>query len=260
MEQKNDNEIAQSRIQEIRKRHAKIGGHLRNTLDEAVRIGELLTAQKTELKHGAWIPWISEHLPFSERLARDYMRFWNRREDLKSASLADLDLSGARKLLAESTVEVETVEVKTAEEIGEEVHGILKDAETLPEMILVLQDYRKKHLKLGRKFPVKDKRRLKCLQRNLCAQRFLGHVLRLWEKLSAWNKEMDCYFAMADKADEAEGDALRLRWDEIFERYEWLRGPVYQKKMRELEKKYEKQITEEIEEEIKNRRSRAGVF
>jgi hypothetical protein len=92
------NEIEKSRVAEIVKLHAEIGGYLRMTLDKAIRIGELLTEQKTGLKHGAWLPWIESNLPFSERTAQDYMRFYDRREELKSASVADL--RAARKLLA----------------------------------------------------------------------------------------------------------------------------------------------------------------
>lgn len=92
------NEIEKSRVAEIVKLHAEIGGYLKMTLDKAIRIGGLLTEQKAECGHGAWLPWLEANLPFSERLARDYMRFWERRDELKSANLADL--TDARKYLA----------------------------------------------------------------------------------------------------------------------------------------------------------------
>jgi len=38
-------ELEQSRVAEIVKLHAEIGGYLRMTLDKAIRIGKLLTAQ-----------------------------------------------------------------------------------------------------------------------------------------------------------------------------------------------------------------------
>ena len=61
------------------------------------RIGELLTEQKAGMKHGNWLPWIKENLPFSERTARDYLRFYDRREELKTARVADM--AEARKFL-----------------------------------------------------------------------------------------------------------------------------------------------------------------
>ena len=91
------NEIEKSRVTEIQQLHAEIGGYLKMTLDKAIRIGELLTAQKTECGHGNWIPWIENNLPFSERLVRDYVRFYDRREELKTARVADL--SQARRFL-----------------------------------------------------------------------------------------------------------------------------------------------------------------
>ncbi|MBW8003978.1 MAG: DUF3102 domain-containing protein, partial [Planctomycetes bacterium] len=91
------NEIEKSRITEINTLHSEIGGHLKMTLDKAIRIGELLTEQKAGLQHGKWIPWIEENLPFSERSVRDYMRFYDRREELKTAKIADL--MDARRLL-----------------------------------------------------------------------------------------------------------------------------------------------------------------
>ncbi len=87
-----------SRVKEIRQLHAEIGEALRTTLPKAIRVGELLAAQKAELKHGEWIPWLEKNCPFSERTAQDYMRFHARRADLKSAPGADI--REARKLLA----------------------------------------------------------------------------------------------------------------------------------------------------------------
>jgi hypothetical protein len=92
------NDIEKTRISEIRQLHDEIGGAIRTTLDKAIRVGELLAEQKASMEHGEWLPWIEENLSFSDRLARDYMRFYEKREELKSASLANL--TEARKLLA----------------------------------------------------------------------------------------------------------------------------------------------------------------
>ena len=84
-------------VAEIRRLHEEIGASLRLTLDKAIRVGELLSKQKAGLAHGEWLPWVKANCPFAGRTAREYMRFYQRREELKSASLADL--SSARKLL-----------------------------------------------------------------------------------------------------------------------------------------------------------------
>ena len=89
--------IEKSNIQEIVTLHQEIGGHLRMSLEKAIRIGELLTEQKASLKHGEWLPWIKDNLPFSDRTARVYVRCFKNK-----AILADsATLGSAIKLLAE---------------------------------------------------------------------------------------------------------------------------------------------------------------
>ena len=150
------NEIEKSRITEINTLHSEIGGHLKMTLDKAIRIGELLTEQKAGLQHGKWIPWIEENLPFSERSVRDYMRFYDRREELKTARIADL--TEARELLIEKIAsseepaflrELKRVEklnvesdkkVEKLERLAEEIKSILKrswDAEISAELVVL---------------------------------------------------------------------------------------------------------------------------
>lgn len=82
--------IEKNRIQEIKQLHSEIAGYTKITLDKAIRIGELLTAQKAELKHGKFMSWIKDNLPFSDRTARDYMKIFVNREKLKMASVANL--------------------------------------------------------------------------------------------------------------------------------------------------------------------------
>ena len=91
--------LSKTRADQISRLHADIQDHLRTTLDHAIQIGELLAAQKADLEHGQWLPWLRDNAPFSERVARDYIRFYERREELKTASLADL--SDARRYLSE---------------------------------------------------------------------------------------------------------------------------------------------------------------
>ena len=90
------NQIQNTKIQEIVMLHNEIAGHLKMSLEKAIRIGELLTEQKAGLKHGAWLPWIKANLPFSDRTARVYVRCFENKDKLaESATLAS-----AMKLLA----------------------------------------------------------------------------------------------------------------------------------------------------------------
>ena len=109
------NAIQKTRIDRITDLHNEIGGYLKMTLDKAIEIGALLSEQKAEIKHGEWLPWVKEKLPFSERLTRDYMRFYERREELKTAKVADL--TQARKFLA----------APQDKRIGEDTIGEMKD-------------------------------------------------------------------------------------------------------------------------------------
>jgi len=92
-------EIEESRVQQIVTLHQEIAGHLKLSLEKAIRIGELLTEQKGSLKHGEFTPWVAANLPFTDRTARRYMKLYTERDKLKTDSVSDL--SGAYKLLAE---------------------------------------------------------------------------------------------------------------------------------------------------------------
>ena len=86
-------------VSEIRKLHCDICEAARTSLNKAIRIGEILTEVKSQLKHGEWLPWLTQHLPFSGRTARNYMQCYEQRERLKLANVANL--SEAYDLLAE---------------------------------------------------------------------------------------------------------------------------------------------------------------
>lgn len=83
-----------SLIKKICELHDNILNHLRRSLDDAIRIGELLTQQKEEVGHGRFTVWIRENLPFSDRTARTYMSLFRRRETLKTEDISILKLPG----------------------------------------------------------------------------------------------------------------------------------------------------------------------
>ena len=75
---------APSPLGEIRRLHAQVLVAARTTLAKAIRIGELLTKQKASLKHGEWLAWVETNLPFTQASASNYMRCYQRQEELKS--------------------------------------------------------------------------------------------------------------------------------------------------------------------------------
>jgi hypothetical protein len=76
--------------EEISRLHKEILSHARASLQNAIRIGEVLSQVKEALKHGEWLPWLEEYAPFAERTARNYVKVFDNRVALKSASVADL--------------------------------------------------------------------------------------------------------------------------------------------------------------------------
>lgn len=85
--------ITDQSVAEIRNLHLALAGFVQKSVDTAIRIGELLTAQKCAVGHGGWQRWISENLPFSERTARNYMRLYEQRDRVKTANVADLSVA-----------------------------------------------------------------------------------------------------------------------------------------------------------------------
>jgi len=73
---------------EIIRLHGEILGHARQSLNNAIRIGEILSQVKGAVKHGEWLPWIKEFAPFSIKTAERYMACFENRE--KIANLTNL--------------------------------------------------------------------------------------------------------------------------------------------------------------------------
>lgn len=96
--------IEKSRIKEIVTLHEEVSGLLKMSLDKAIRIGELLTEQKATLKHGEWLPWVNENLPFTDRTARNYMKVFRSRHEIKTENVSDL--TGAYHLLVAQKLEI----------------------------------------------------------------------------------------------------------------------------------------------------------
>lgn len=68
----------------------------RTSLEQARAAGEALLRAKEQLPHGRWLPWLAQHVAFSERTAQDYMRL---ARQPRSAVTAD-SLAGALRQIA----------------------------------------------------------------------------------------------------------------------------------------------------------------
>jgi hypothetical protein len=93
-------------LQEINRLHNELMHEAKMTLCKAIRIGELLVAEKRKLKHGGWLAWCEANLVVDQRTARRYAELFRNQAYLKSDSVTDLTtayatLSGKRKRLAQ---------------------------------------------------------------------------------------------------------------------------------------------------------------
>ena len=79
--------------------HSRIESHLRQTVPDIIRSGELLTQQKEKVGHGKFIQWISDNLPYSDRTARNWMRIYRKRDTFKTETVSGL--TSAYRVLVE---------------------------------------------------------------------------------------------------------------------------------------------------------------
>ncbi len=70
-------------VEEITNLHSEIAPIFLTAFEKAVRIGEILTQVRGALKHGEWLPWVSDHLPFSHRTAWDYLSAFERQDVIR---------------------------------------------------------------------------------------------------------------------------------------------------------------------------------
>lgn len=113
------NEVEKARIGEIVRLHNGILNSLKRTLNDAIKIGELLTEQKDLLKHGDFTAWVINSLPFTDRTARNYMRVFQERDRIKSETVSDL--TTAYQSLIEHKSKTESIsEIKVLDFAGRE--------------------------------------------------------------------------------------------------------------------------------------------
>jgi len=64
-------------VLEINREHQLFLDSVNNSLQHAIRCGELLIQQKKQLSHGEWLPWVMINCDFSKDKAERYMRIAN---------------------------------------------------------------------------------------------------------------------------------------------------------------------------------------
>lgn len=93
------NEVIKNQAaQEINRLYWEIVSAAETSLEKAIRIGEILSEQKANLKHGEWLPWIENNLPFTRAMASNYIRCFVRRDELNVKGV--LHLTDGLRLLA----------------------------------------------------------------------------------------------------------------------------------------------------------------
>ena len=69
----------------IQAEHDAVESALGLAVTHAIRAGELLTAAKAEVGHGAWRDWLDANVVFTQQTAATYMRLHRRRDQIESA-------------------------------------------------------------------------------------------------------------------------------------------------------------------------------
>lgn len=77
--------IMPNRATAINKLHSELCEGLRTSLDKAIKIGELLVAQKKDCGHGDWMKWMEDNLVFGYRMAANYMTLYEDRHLLANS-------------------------------------------------------------------------------------------------------------------------------------------------------------------------------
>jgi hypothetical protein len=60
------------------------------TVQDAIAIGEFLSAKKAELPYGQWGKWVEENLEFDRRTAHNYIKVFENRELLSCETVSQL--------------------------------------------------------------------------------------------------------------------------------------------------------------------------
>jgi len=128
--------------EQVRSSAETIRQQVRNTLENAIKIGEELLAVKGALHHGQFLPWLRAEFGWAERTARNFMAVAE--QFGKSAIIADLPIAPtaayllaapsvpdeARQVAVEMAEAGETISVKVAKKIVAETKKEQKSKKT----------------------------------------------------------------------------------------------------------------------------------
>ncbi len=78
--------ITTIRIQEIKILLTELKDTLKMSVEKAIKIGELLTEQKEELKHGQFLSWIETNFEMSNRTVEKYMNLFHHQNKIEFSS------------------------------------------------------------------------------------------------------------------------------------------------------------------------------
>jgi len=94
----------QELAEEIKQAHAMATTHGLQTIEHALRVGQLLTEAKSRCEHGKWIAWLDGNFEFDQRTASTYMRCYQNRDKLAVLSnrkrASDLSIRTSERLLS----------------------------------------------------------------------------------------------------------------------------------------------------------------
>lgn len=129
------------KVKEINDRHELAQSYAKNAIENAIRIGELLSEIKASLKHGQWIPWVDENLPFSRMHAARYMRVYTYRDELPNET-SRFHLTSAIELLStpKDEPQEEQFEEDEIEEYQEETEAQFEEPEKVEVTPVVYED------------------------------------------------------------------------------------------------------------------------
>lgn len=78
--------ITRTRVDRIIECHNNIHRSMKQALDYALEAGQLLAEQKADMKHGAFLLWIRQQMPFKEKTGEKYMKVFQHRSKIVSST------------------------------------------------------------------------------------------------------------------------------------------------------------------------------
>lgn len=117
-----DTTIALDAAARVNALHERACSSLKDAVQYAIQIGDMLSQQKEELPHGSFLKWVEDNLAFSARTAQNYIKIFKHKEELEQ--LQPGSLSEAHRLIAPEKPEPKPA-VQYEEDEDDEPGGII---------------------------------------------------------------------------------------------------------------------------------------